>query len=321
MINFRFHIVSLVAVFLALAVGILFGSAFGKPTLIENLNKELNRVENKADAEHAASAQLRTAQQHLDDYIRGSAPYMVQDRLPGYTVVVVAQRGVSDKTVSSTLDLLHSAGADAAGIVWLEPRWQLTAPGDLAKLAAAVGTNAQGADSVRAVALGTLADRLSGPLARGATNPQQQAQADVLRRLADAGFVTVSGVSKSDFATFPVRSTRAALVIGGDQSKFVDPTLYGSVVHSFVNADVPTVAAEAFANVQNPNALERGDIVAPVLADSTLSKQVSTVDDVDLTQGQVTTVLALEDLVTGNVVGHYGFGKGATSSVPAPPTS
>jgi hypothetical protein len=43
---------------------------------------------------------------------------------------------------------------------------------------------------------------------------------------------------------------------------------------------------------------------------------VSTVDDLDLTEGHVSAVLALADLGR-NVVGQYGFGAGAQKSIPA----
>jgi hypothetical protein len=321
MINFRFHIVSLIAVFLALAVGILFGSAFGKPTLIENLNKELNRVEHKADAANAASAQSQAELHQLNDYIQNTMAYAVQQRLPGTTVVVFAERGVDGKTVTNTMTTLRTAGADAPAIVWLEPRWQLATPADMTALAQAVGSNAQSADALRAVAMGTLADRLTGPLPRSAASPAQRARLDVLTRLSDAGFVTVDGVGKSDLASFPPRTVKAALVIDGDQTKFTDDTVFGNVIRSLISANVPTLAAEVYVPSQAPNAPQRGDVVGLVRSDATLSKQVSTIDDLDLTQGQVTAVLALEDLVTGNGVGHWGYGKGATRSVPAPPNS
>jgi hypothetical protein len=321
MINFRFHIVSLIAVFLALAVGILFGSAFGKPTLIENLNKELNRVEHKADAANAASAQLQTEQRQLNDYIQNSAAYTVQERLPGTTVVLTALRGVNDKTVSDTVNMLRSAGADVPAVVWLEPRWQLATPADVTALAQAVGSNAQSADALRAVAAGTLADRLTGPLPRSTATPSQQSRLDVLRKLSDAGFVTVAGVGKNDLANFPPRATKAAVVIDSDQTKFTDDAIYGNTIRAFMSAAVPTLAGEVYVPSQAPNAPQRGDVVALVRSDANLAKQVSTIDDLDLTQGQVSAVLALEDLVTGNGVGHYGYGRGATRTVPAPPSS
>jgi hypothetical protein len=264
---------------------------------------------------------LQAEQHQLNDYIQNTASQTVQQRLPGTTVVVTALRGVNDKTVSDTVNMLRSAGADVPAVVWLEPRWQLATPADVTALAQAVGSNAQSADALRSVAMGTLADRLTGPLPRSAATASQQAKLDVLRKLSDAGFVTVAGIGKNDLASFPPRTTKAALVIDGDQAKFTDDTVYGSAVKAFMSAPVPTLAAEVYVPSQAPNAPQRGDTVALVRSDANLAKQVSTVDDLDLTQGQVSAVLALEDLVTGNGVGHYGYGKGATRSVPAPPTS
>ena len=47
---------------------------------------------------------------------------------------------------------------------------------------------------------------------------------------------------------------------------------------------------------------------------------VSTIDDVDLVQGRVASALALAVLARG-VVGAYGIGAGAQSTVPAIPAA
>ena len=60
----------------------------------------------------------------------------------------------------------------------------------------------------------------------------------------------------------------------------------------------------------------RGDWLKPVLNDPLLSGKVATVDDIDLTQGRVAATLALADLARG-VVGKYGYGADADSSIPA----
>ena len=55
-----------------------------------------------------------------------------------------------------------------------------------------------------------------------------------------------------------------------------------------------------------------------MLDDQTLSRAASTVDDVELVQGRVATVLALEAISGGNLknVGHYGYGSGASEPLP-----
>ena len=46
MISFRYHIVTIVAVFLALAIGLLGGAAFVQPALQEQLKDQADRLRN-----------------------------------------------------------------------------------------------------------------------------------------------------------------------------------------------------------------------------------------------------------------------------------
>ena len=59
----------------------------------------------------------------------------------------------------------------------------------------------------------------------------------------------------------------------------------------------------------------RGDALRPVRDDAELSARVSTVDDLDLIQGQVATALAIRDLGSG-IAGHYGYGPSAELVLP-----
>jgi hypothetical protein len=61
---------------------------------------------------------------------------------------------------------------------------------------------------------------------------------------------------------------------------------------------------------------DRGSMLAPIRKNDDLTRSVSTVDDLDLTEGRIAAVLALSDLGR-NVVGQYGFGAGAEKSLPA----
>jgi hypothetical protein len=65
----------------------------------------------------------------------------------------------------------------------------------------------------------------------------------------------------------------------------------------------------------SPDAAPRGSAIAPVRGDSTLSKSVSTVDDVDLVQGRISAVISLEQ-VADATVGQYGYGQGASAPLP-----
>src|SRR5581483_11416353 len=151
---------SLVSVFPALGLGILVGSAVGKPTIVDNLNREINRVDKKADTINKQNAQLRGQNGQLGDYISATAPALVQGRLEGMGVVVVAVSGVSGKTVSAMLALLHQAGAIAPATVWLQPQWELNDETTVATLARDVGSDEQHPAAVREDALDALVTRL-----------------------------------------------------------------------------------------------------------------------------------------------------------------
>ncbi|MSZ30566.1 MAG: copper transporter, partial [Actinobacteria bacterium] len=51
MINFRFHVVSIVAVFLSLALGIMIGSTVVDRAIVASLRNQIERVEANADAQ------------------------------------------------------------------------------------------------------------------------------------------------------------------------------------------------------------------------------------------------------------------------------
>ncbi|OPE46426.1 copper transporter, partial [Mycolicibacterium diernhoferi] len=53
--------------------------------------------------------------------------------------------------------------------------------------------------------------------------------------------------------------------------------------------------------------------VAVIRSDAALSGAVSTVDNVDVESGRITTVLALGELLRGGQPGRFGTGQGATS--------
>jgi hypothetical protein len=60
---------------------------------------------------------------------------------------------------------------------------------------------------------------------------------------------------------------------------------------------------------------KRGATLAPIRDSDELKQAVSTVDDLDVLEGRIVSVLALGDLGR-NVVGQYGYGAGATKSAP-----
>lgn len=328
MINFRFHLASLIAVFLALAIGIVMGSTVIKEATVDVLRSQIHRVERTSNARERTNDQLRGQIDNLDDYLRQSAPYTVRGTLAGVTVAVVAVRGVDGGATKATAQLIQQAGGFTPGILWLEPTWALKNAADARKLGALLGEPDAPARRIRDDAINALARRLSGsesPALASVTRlapttttvaPAGAGGPDLLSELVDAGFLSledVGGQAGKTFtlADFPGTTARVLLVTGTDGS--VDTTtLVEPLARALVTAKVPTAVASVYHDQQGKPG--RSSVLAPIRSDGTLSRQVSTVDDLDLGAGQVASVLALGELETR--IGHYGYGDGSTAILP-----
>src|SRR5262249_28492177 len=157
MISFRFHIVSLIAVFLALGLGILVGSTVVDQVIVDRLDTEIKSVRHDSDQKASDNNKLRDENSQLQDFLKKSASYAVDGRLSTEPVAIVADKGVDSGATKNLLASLRAAGAEVPAIVWLDDRWNLTSAKDLNALQDAthsVGT----ATTVRAAALRAVAN-------------------------------------------------------------------------------------------------------------------------------------------------------------------
>jgi hypothetical protein len=306
MINFRFHIASLIAIFLALALGVVMGSTVIDRAIVDGLRDQIDRVEAKAND---ARADNKALQEQLDDlnlYSAQSAEYAVRNELSDQAVAIVAERGLDEEAVTAQSEMLRSAGATVVGILWLEKAWNLTDEGRSADaLRDALGSTTDTDRALREEGIAALSRRLT----RGAATAGEN---DVVDSLAKAGFVTLEGVGDRDVsaASFPGTGSRA-LLLGGPESDIVARTTMADLSRALVASDTLTAVGE----VDPEGFTNRGLWLAPIRNDDDLSAKVSTVDNVDLIEGRVASALAIAALSRG-VVGSYGFGAGADSTVP-----
>jgi hypothetical protein len=319
MINFRFHLVSLVAVFLALTVGIVVGATIVNHAVVTELNTRIDRVQKNAETQKTQNHSLSASAKQLESYLTTAAPYVVEGRLTAVPVVVVAERGVDHTAVRNLVTLLQDAGAQAPAIVWLESKWLLNQPDERTALAKIVGDDST-SPNLRADAVTQLAHRLGTPPATATTATTSSSSpggsVDLLSALTSAGFVSVEAVGaggSTDLSTFPPLGARVSLV-GGEQSALASNPLIVPLATAFSAIEVPTVAGEVYHAVNGQPA--RATVVAPIRKSDSLGKLVSTVDDVDLVQGQVAVVLATAE-VAESKIGQYGYGTGADAALPS----
>jgi hypothetical protein len=304
-INFRFHLVSLVAVFLALALGIVMGyGVLGQPT-VSGLQDRVDRVEGRISSVRRDNDRLQGEVDRLNGFTNDSAAFAVTGRLPATPVIVTAVRGVDPERVRDVVTLSRRGGANVCGIVWLEPKWALANATDTKALATALNVEPGTKADVRAAGWTALAHRL------GSAPPAN----DVLPALQQAGFVGTEAVGSDtscDLTKLDGTGARA-LVVDGTQGKIPQNALVGPLAQAMTAAGTPLVFGEVF--VTQDNGPARGQRLGPIRGDEALTKKVSTVDDLDLAEGRVAGVLAVADLARG-ITADYGYGEGADRALP-----
>ena len=144
MIDFRYHLVSIVAVFLALAIGIVLGSTELQGTTLDALrgvNNSLTRQLSAAEAQRGDYAQQAGAS---DAFLKTAEPKLLDGMLSGDRVVIVTEPGAPSSVVAGVTQAAKLAGAAVTGTVALQPKFNDLSGATQASLAA---TNAQLASS------------------------------------------------------------------------------------------------------------------------------------------------------------------------------
>ncbi len=315
MINFRFHLVSLIAVFLALGLGILVGSTVVDQVIVDRLDREISSVSHESSQIKSANSALQDQLAKLNDFLKKSAAYTVQQRLISAPIAIIAEKGIDTGAVNAVLAQVRAAGADVPGVLWLDDKWKLDSVKDLTALHAAARVTGT-AGVARVAAMRQLVARLAEPQPAGA-----RARVDIVEPLRSAGFLDFTEGKKAALTAFPEHPARVLFLTGPD-SDLVGTDTMVDLVTPFVVAKVPTVVAEVYDDkaTGDPKTVpKRGAALVPVLSIPSLAKQVTTLDDAELLQGTVTAVISLEQVADG-IVGHYGYGEGAGEVLPPIPS-
>ncbi|HVM40018.1 MAG TPA: copper transporter [Acidimicrobiia bacterium] len=336
MINFRFHLVSLIAVFLALAVGVVVGSTVIDRAIVDGLESQIDRVERNVSEARQESSDLRSRLHDVEQYAEQVSPLAVQGRLIEVPVTLLAVRGVDDGTVRAAVDVLRDAGADVPAVLWLEPAWDLSSEEQRETIRDLVDGPDMTAATARRALIRQLAERLAVPAAEVPAaqvaltrqgddpasssttssaverEPGEEVAVDLLVAMVETDFLSVETVGGPDvdLTAYPPAGARAVVVdrVGGDVQA---ETLLVPLVTALDAVGVPTLAASVDRGGDDPP----GAVLAGVRGDAELSDRVATVDSLQSIRGRVALVAALERLGDGDV-GHYGAGDRASRQVP-----
>lgn len=282
MISYRHHVVSLVAVFLALAVGVVLG---GGPL------SDLGRDDRPAAASTSLAQEAERSADFGDQFAAASAATLYGGRLAEHGVAIVTMPGADDGTTEALATEVVAAGGKVAGTY--AARAALTEAGQKA-LVDTLGSQlmTQLGDAVDADA--STYQRLGELLALAATRDGADAET-VRESLAGAELVDASKDAKP---------ADVVLVVLGDH---VDPAILAGLTTGLAaQATGVVVGGDTAAGAPG------GDLVA--LRADPGAEAVATVDGVDTTLGQVTATLALIRALT-NPGGSFGA-SGSAGAVP-----
>jgi outer membrane murein-binding lipoprotein Lpp len=300
-ISLRYHAVSIAAVFLALAVGVVLGSSGVSDRVLaavstqrDDLGAQVTRLTAERDA---LAAQGRGA----DEFASRVGPAAVRGLLAGQTVaLVVAGADVQDR--DALTGLVDQAGGTVTGQVELTD-----AVGDPARADQLRELTSQllptGAQLPAASDTGSLVGGLLGGvlLARDGQAPSGRDDADsVLTGLTSAGFVHPGQV--------PGAANLVLVLTGGAQDGL--DAADTAAVYARLAAQLDLAGRGAVLAGRSGSAYATGAI-GVARADPHVVARLSTVDDVQSGTGRIAVVLALHEQLDERA-GSYGTGTGAT---------
>ena len=305
MISFRFHIVSLTAIFLALAIGIAIGAGVVDRQTVDFLERRLDEVSDRADRTSAENDRLSADRARWERFGEEGAAALVRGKLE-VPVIVVAVQGIERGPVDALRQTLVASGARLQGTVWFTSKLKLANPDDVQALQAILGLSTARPDALRRA----LAARLAEGWLPGAAGT-------ILPAVRDAGFVDFEAPSGDpvDLAVVPPEGTYTVVVSSSDAEV---PNV--DVAVPFISAlaqRAPSIvlAAEAGRDATAEAPAERAVFLRPVRDDEAVANRISSVDNLEDVRGRIASVLAIANLTEGKT-GHYGVGRGAQRLVP-----
>lgn len=278
MYNLRYHIASLVAVFLSLTIGLLLGTIVvergtldrQREAVVEALQDEFRTLGEENDT-------LSAENEAREDYVNDTLPQLVSGRLAGRTVIVVTNSGRTDGLGSIT-DTIRMAGGEPVTVTFNEPLLGLE-NGEMSSAATAVIEPPLDAD---------LQGSIVASLTREWTTPATE-------RPLTSALVMSGAMSMSEF---PPEAAVDAIVVMAAWEDGPDQ-LALALAEGFREIEADASGAEA--TTQHTG-----------VAVATVERGLSAVDHVDMAEGQFSLVFILSGLEEG----YFGVGPGAQAHYP-----
>ena len=315
MISLRYHIVSLVAVFLALALGIVVGSTVLQEGTVSVLRATSERVRQESDRNSRENVSLRQELSRQQSFGAAVLPELVQGRLKGRPVVLVDTDKVDGGIRDSVRKVLEDAGAEVDGQITLaDTRLTLGAEADRTAVGRLLALDAGAADVLRGELVKRLADRLVTPSALPQADNQRAS--DLLTALQDADFADLKLTKPLAAGTDPFPRQGTSFVLLGPSAAASATAVAPNAFLVPLADQVSARAGGAVAGVEAAAVPRDSSWIVALRNDRQVSHRVSGIDAVDAVYGQLSLVQALQSSLLREAAGQYGVKDGASRLFP-----
>jgi hypothetical protein len=305
-ISFRYHLVSIIAVFLALALGIVVGTTALNGPITKDLRRQVNSLK---DDRTSLSDQVKALQGQVGDGQQFAQLYgqqIVKGALLGENVLIVGLPGASGAVKDDLARQVAAAGGKVTGRVQLSGDY--TDPkqaGAVVKFA--TNNNPIGLTLPNTDQAGAIGGALLAFVLLGKGQPSDLTQ--VVVGFSQMHMLKLEGGGDS------VRSSTNVIVVSNG-------TLPAQDARGRTDLALITQLQQQGGHVVlagDTQAASQGGVVALVRGDAADRSAVATVDNADDALGQVSTIVALAEVgrpAPDTIVGHYGTASGAKALFP-----
>ncbi len=270
MIDLRYHVYSLAAVFFALAIGIVIGTSFvAKPadvTHMKNISDKYERnmttVRQEMDKQQAVLRNTRDELTKNDKALTAVVPIAIKSRLLYHNVAIV-QTGDYDDLTARLRVLVESAGANVTSVTKISTTFDFENADAMAEIATATEIWPEQGENTRTAVLHAVADAIS--LSR---------RSDRLPTLEEKRMLTLTG----DYN----RRNTIVLLVGGASAEETRrcELVEGPIIDGLTTRNTRVVACEPFS-------------VGASCITHWKRMNIATVDNADRPAGQIALVCAL----------------------------
>jgi Copper transport outer membrane protein, MctB len=304
-ISWRYHVVTIAGILLALGLGILAGTSVIGDRFADSLNRRYDEMVEQRNGERERANQLAAL-------LNEAVPLLTAGKLDAVPVVLVTMEGLDGELVDTARRSLENAGAEVRATLILGRGLSAGQSDEQdAALAEALELSPSTPEELAADAAAAVADRLSGAI----VPDEADADGDLLRRLRDAQFLGTDA-SNGDLADVGGDGQAIMVVTDGDGANESSPDRF---LLPFLRGLVQAGSAVAVGEGRDSGY----GLVTAIHDDGAIPQERAvTVDDLDVAAGEIALVLGLDRLIeVPDGGGRYGIGGDSLLPTPTPTPS